>query len=209
MMSQGSAYGAVKGPRPAEAAAALRSATAMALRSYTGGERLLKVLLAFLQQAFSGASRTFAAIVRLCVVQSAPGRRKTVDISYGAHPSFKVWMQARDRRLLGLIEALGLAPPRPPPGEAVEEEDEVAATLASAAESMPASAPFAEGASASAATGGAAPQWTDRASKMHPVCVTDAMWSLAVMGGPVLFEREMDALISVRATVLCAVLHKL
>ncbi len=208
MMSQGSAYGAVKGPRPAEAAAALRAATAMALRSYTGGERLLKVPFAFVQ-AFSGASRTFAAIVRLCVVQSAPGRRKTVDISYGAHPSFKVWMQARDRRLLGLIEALGLAPPRPPPGEAVEEQDEVAATLASAAESMPASEPFAEGASASAATSGAAPQWTDRSSKMHPVCVTDAMWSLAVMGGPVLFEREMDALISVRPTVLCALLHKL
>jgi hypothetical protein len=100
--------------------------------------------------------------------------------------------QARDRRLLGLIEALSVTPPRLPPSEQLQEEPESDATAEEAA-------PDAAGSSAGPGSE-AAPQAAgdSAAQQLHPVLVTNALWSLGVMGGPVAFEAEMDALASVR-----------
>ena len=110
------------------------------------------------------------------------------------------WSQARDRRLLGLIEALSVTPARLPPSEQLQEQPDLDAAAEEAA-------PDAAGAGAGpsgeagrrAAAGSAAP-------RLHPVLVTNALWSLGVMGGPVAFEAEMDALASVQlpAPLACA-----
>jgi hypothetical protein len=105
--------------------------------------------------------------------------------------SFDTWVQARDRRLLGLIEALSVTPPRLPPSEQLQEQSQpdVAAEVASDA----------IGASAVAVS-----QDDAQPQRLHPVLVTNAIWSLGVMGGPVAFEAEMDALASVRLLELHA-----
>lgn len=106
----------------------------------------------------------------------------------------RVLCQARDRRLVGLVEALGVVPPRPPPGGAAQpdlQQDADAAAAAAGTSGNGADVPEASGAAE-----GAADQAVD-IGKLHAVQVTDAVWSLAVMGGPVLFEHEMEALISV------------
>ena len=82
-------------------------------------------------------------------------------------------MQARDRRLLGLIEALRLVPLRNPA------EDSAWSAAAEQASPQP----------EAAARG--PPSLNDRST-------AKAVWALAMLGGPVLFQSEMEAALKVR-----------
>jgi hypothetical protein len=138
--------------------------------------------------------------------------------------------QGRDRRITGLIEALRLLPPRPPPG--VEDEDlnsqhSSYAQNSEQAEPMPSVVPSAT--AFSDAIAAAAPLAADsscgstsekqdtgptnnpshgtaqsdksaggkRSKGYHPVATTQALFAMGVIGGPLLFEEEMTALLEV------------
>lgn len=83
--------------------------------------------------------------------------------------------QARDRRLLGLIEALRVVPLRNPA------EDTAWSAAAENAAPQP----------ETAASEAAAPPLNARSS-------AKAIWALAMLGGPVLFQLEMEAALNVR-----------
>mmetsp|Transcript_6329 Transcript_6329/g.18180 ORF Transcript_6329/g.18180 Transcript_6329/m.18180 type:complete len:525 (-) Transcript_6329:251-1825(-) len=173
----------VRGPKKAEAAAALGVAAESALNLQSGRERMFK---------------------------------------------------ARDRRMLGLIEALRVQEARPPPGKyeykggwqqhdrPAEEDAQSSSTLSEAAAerealldsdtAVPSATAFSDTISAAAAAGatrdsssngsgsavtsapaqkGGAPHVT----KLHPVAASEALLSLAAFGGPVFFQDEMEAII--------------
>jgi hypothetical protein len=92
-----------------------------------------------------------------------------------------------------------VTPPRLPPSEQLREQPQPDKLAEEAG-------PDAAGASAVAHSGeDAHPSNADSAAhQLHPVLVTNAIWSLGVMGGPVAFEAEMDALVLVRPPVLHA-----
>ena len=83
-----------------------------------------------------------------------------------------------------------MTPPRLPPSEQLQEEPEPDAEEATPDAAGSGAGPGSEAGQQAAAD--------SAAQQLHPVLVTNALWSLGVVGGPVAFEAEMDALASVR-----------
>lgn len=136
------------------------------------------------------------------------------------------WVQGRDRRIVGLVEALRSVPPRAPPGEQYQDADDRSSDEAvqsgqseHAPSAVPSATMFSDTVAAAAAArpqedtpGASLPGGNGIASpaedehtpaprkgfgwkrSRHPVATSQALFALAVIGGPIWFQEEMTAI---------------